>query len=216
MNLPVIVIGAGGHASVVADALLSAGFTVLGFTDAAAQRRGSLVCGLPVLGDDSALAAYGHDAVVLANGIGSLGGEAAPLRQRLQAGLEARGWRFCQVIHPAAVVSRFADLGPAVQLMAGCVVQAGATLGQGAIVNSGAVVEHDVVLGAWSHVAPRAVVCGNTRVGAASHIGAGATVRQGLELGPATLVGAGAVVVKSFTGNGALVGIPAHRMEQQA
>lgn len=215
MSLPVVVIGAGGHASVVADALLSSGITVLGFTDTAPQRRGSLVCGLPVLGDDSVLAGYRSDEILLANGIGSLGGEATPLRQRLQAGLEGQGWRFCQVLHPAAMVSRFAQLGEGVQVMAGCVVQAGAVLGQGTIVNSAAVIEHDVVIGAWSHVAPRAVVCGSTRVGAASHIGAGATVRQGLELGPMTLVGAGAVVVKSFIGNGALVGIPAHEMEQQ-
>jgi sugar O-acyltransferase (sialic acid O-acetyltransferase NeuD family) len=215
MSLPVIVIGAGGHASVVADALLTLGHIVIGFTDAASERHGSLVCGLPVLGDDSVLTGYRADEVVLANGIGSLGGEPVPLRQRLQDGLEARGWSFCQVIHPTAVVSRFAHLGDGVQVMAGSVVQAGAALGKGTIVNTAAVVEHDVTLGAWSHVAPRAVVCGNTRVGAASHIGAGATVRQGLDLGPVTLVGAGAVVVRSFSGNGALVGVPAHQMERQ-
>jgi sugar O-acyltransferase (sialic acid O-acetyltransferase NeuD family) len=215
MSLPVIVIGAGGHASVVADALLTAGYAVLGFTDAAAGRQGSLVCGLPVLGDDSVLARYRCDEVLLANGIGSLGGEPVPLRQRLQQGLEASGWRFCHVIHPAAVVSRFAHLDEGVQVMAGCVVQAGAVLGKGVIVNTAAVVEHDVALGPWSHVAPRAVVCGDTRVGAASHIGAGATVLQGIDLGPVTLVGAGAVVVRNFSGNGALVGVPAHQMEQQ-
>ena len=57
MTRPVIVIGAGGHAAVVADALLAGGAVVLGFTDPQPARRGSMLCGLPVLGDDVELGA---------------------------------------------------------------------------------------------------------------------------------------------------------------
>lgn len=214
MSLPVIVIGAGGHAAVVTDALLAAGRQVLGLTDASPQRHGSMVCGLQVLGDDSVLQRYRSDAVELANGLGNLGCAPMPLRRRLQEQLTSQGWRFCSVVHPAAAVSRFARLEPAVQIMAGSVVQPGTSIGTGSIVNSGAVVEHDVALAPWCHVAPRAVVCGDVRIGEGSHVGAGAIVRQGLALGPSTLVGAGAVVVKGFAGHGTLVGIPAHLMEQ--
>lgn len=212
--LPVIVIGAGGHAAVVADALLAGGATVLGFTDANPERLGRVICGLPVLGDDRVLAEYGRDAITLANGLGGLGDERVPARQRLQQSLENRGWRFCSVVHPSAIVSRFAQLGPAVQIMAGCVVQAGAIVGSGTIVNTAAVVEHDVTIGDWSHIAPGAVVCGHTQVGVASHVGAGATIRQGLLIGAHTLVGAGAVVVKNFPGAGVLVGLPARLVEE--
>lgn len=214
MSLPVIVIGAGGHASVVADALLASGRVVLGFTDPAPARHDSRLCGLPVLGDDDALARYSPDEVELANGLGSLGGAERPLRRRVQEGLEEQGWRFCSVVHPSALVSPFARLEASVQLMAGCIVQPGALVGTGAIVNTAAVVEHDADVGAWSHIAPRALLCGEVRVGAASHVGAGAVVRQGLALGPVTLVGAGSVVVKSFSGNGTLVGVPAYSLER--
>jgi sugar O-acyltransferase (sialic acid O-acetyltransferase NeuD family) len=213
MSRPVIVIGAGGHASVVADAILSAGGSVLGFTDADPARAGALLCGLPVLGDDSVLAGHLTAEVDLANGIGGLGEEALPLRQRLQLRLEAQGWRFVSVIHRTAVVSPFARLGAAVQLMAGAIVQPGAQLEQGCIINTGAVVEHDSVVGQWSQLAPRAVMCGNTRLGAGSHVGAGAVLRQGLVLGAHTRVGAGAVVIKDFAGNGMLLGIPARHVE---
>lgn len=213
MSLPVIVIGAGGHAAVVTDALLAAGRQVLGVTDAAPERFGTHLCGVPVLGDDGVLANYRPDDVELANGIGNLGCAPLPLRRRVQEQLEAQGWRFCAVVHPSAVVSPHARLEGGVQLMANCVVQPGAAVGAGCIVNTAAVIEHDVALGAWSHVAPRALLCGDVTVGAGSHIGAGAVVRQGLVLGAATLVGAGAVVVSSFAGNATLVGVPAHRME---
>lgn len=214
MSLPVIVIGGGGHAAVVADALLAAGREVLGLTDASPARHGGRVCGLPVLGDDTVLARYRSDQLELANGLGSLGGETMPLRRRVQEQLEGQGWRFCSVVHPSAVVSPFARLDGAVQLLAGCVVQAGASVAHGSIVNTAAVVEHDVVVDTWCHIAPRALVCGDVRIGHASHVGAGAIVRQGLALGPMTLVGLGAVVVKSFVGNGTLVGLPARAMEQ--
>jgi sugar O-acyltransferase (sialic acid O-acetyltransferase NeuD family) len=209
MTHPIIVIGAGGHAAVVADALLAAGETVLGFTDADPRRHGEFLCGLPVLGDDQVvLALHAKETTHLANGIGGVCGTA--LRQRVQQRLQAVGWQFTGVRHPSAVVSPYARIGDGVQLLAASVVQAGAELGGGCIVNTAAVVEHDCRLGEQVHVAPRALLCGDVVLGARCHIGAGAVVRQGLRLGEDTVVGAGAVVLKDFVGAGTLVGVPAH------
>ena len=215
MSLPVIVVGSGGHAAVVADALLAAGETLLGFTDSDDGRHGRMLCGLPVLGnDDDVLAAHAPAQTRLANGIGGVRGTA--LRQRVQQRLQAQGWQFTSVRHPSAIVSPFAHVGAGVQLLAASVVQTGADLGAGCIVNTAAVVEHDCRLGEHVHVAPRALLCGDVTVGARSHIGAGAVVRQGLRLGADTVVGAGAVVVKDFPGAGTLVGVPARRLEDRA
>lgn len=209
----VIVIGAGGHACVVADALLAAGVDVIGFTDADARRHGSEVCGRPVLGGDAALARHDRSDVQLANGLGSLGNDPAPLRRRVQQALEADGWHFCSVVHPTATVSPFAQLGAGVQILAGAIVQPRARLCDGAIVNTRAVVEHDVHIGAWTHVAPGAVVCGDAVIGACSHVGAGAVVRQGVSLGEQTLLGIGAAAAADFSGTGTLVGVPAKPMK---
>lgn len=212
--LPVIVIGAGGHGLVVADALLAAGRRVIGFTDADPARHGRRVAGLPVLGGDDALVAHAASDVLLANGIGGVGRRGGePLRHRVQARLSQAGWRFTGVRHPSAVVSALATIEPCAQLLAACVVQPGARVGTGAIVNTAAVVEHDAVVGAWTHVAPRALLCGDVEVGEMSHVGAGAVVRQGLRLGARTTIGAGAVVVRDFAGDGLLVGVPAAAME---
>jgi sugar O-acyltransferase (sialic acid O-acetyltransferase NeuD family) len=215
MTLPIIVIGAGGHAAVVADALLAAGETVLGCTDADRSRHGSRLCGLPVLGDDeSVLAAHAPSRTRLANGIGGVRDTA--LRRRVQQRLQGQGWQFVGVRHPSAIVSPFARVGESVQLLAGCVVQAGAELGAGCIVNTAAVVEHDCRLGEQVHVAPRALLCGGVEIGARSHVGAGAVVRQGLRLGDDTLIGAGAVVLRDFAGAGTVVGVPARVLRPQS
>jgi FlaA1/EpsC-like NDP-sugar epimerase len=90
LNEPaIIVIGSGGHAIVVADALLAAGEIVLGFTDADRRRHGLCLCGLPVLGDDDVvLASHSKESARLVNGIGGVRGTA--LRQRVQQRLEAQ------------------------------------------------------------------------------------------------------------------------------
>ena len=210
MTCPVVIIGAGGHATVVADALLEAGERVLGFTDADASLHGTTRLGLAVLGGDDALRQYRPEDVRLANGLGFVSGTGrGSVRARAQQRLEAAGWTFVGVRHPRAIVSRHATLGAGSQVLAGAIVQAGARVGANTIVNTAAVVEHDAVVGEWCHVAPRATLCGQVRVGAGSLVGAGAVLRQSISIGEDTLVGAGAVVVKDSPGRETLCGVPA-------
>lgn len=219
MNAPaLIVIGAGGHAAVVADALLAAGRTVLGFVDSAPARHGQSLLGLPVLGDDAALAGFEHEAIELVNGLGGPGTldsvERGTLRRRVQQRLEAQGWRFASVRHPGATVSAHAHIEPGAQVLAGAVVQPLARVGRGAIVNSRAVVEHHAEVGDFAHVAPGAVLCGHVVVGAECHIGAGCVVRQGLRLAERTVAALGAAVVRDVA-CGAVAGVPARALGKQ-
>ncbi len=215
MSRPVIIIGAGGHAAVVADALTACGIEIVGFTDIDPARRGGRHVGLPVLGDDKhVLSTYRQDDIMLANGIGGIA--ATEPRRSVQIGLQQAGWRFMTVQHPSAIVSPTAQIGSGVQLLAGSIVQVGARIGEGSIINTGAIIEHDCEIGSFVHTAPRALLCGDVKVGSDSHVGAGAVVKQGLRLGPCTLVGAGAVVVKDFGGHGVLVGTPARPVEPAA
>ena len=209
MTLPVIVVGAGGHAGVVAEALLEAGAKVLGFTDPDASLHGTLRLGLPVLGSDDVLTRYRAENVRLANGLGFVSLTGGPaLRARLQQQLEAQGWIFVGVVHPRAIVSRHATLGAGCQVLAGAIVQPGACIGAGTIINTAAIVEHDALVGDWCHLAPRATLCGQTRVGAGSLVGAGAVLRQSVSIGEDTLVGAGAVVLRDSPGHETLCGVP--------
>ena len=206
---PVIVVGAGGHGAVVADALLAEGRTVLGFVDPWPDTAIGLP-GLDLLGSDDNLdPEAGYD---LANGIGGTGAGGHPdLRRRVQARLEAQGFHFTGVRHPSAVVSPHVTLGDGVQLLARSVVQAGARIETGAIVNTGVIIEHGCRIGAFTHCASGAILCGDVEVGEGSHIGAGAVIRQGVRLEPGVVVGAGAVVLEAGVGEGMLIGVPARR-----
>lgn len=209
---PVIIIGAGGHGVVVADALLAAGHVVLGFTDPDVHKQGTVLCGLEILGaDDVVLAPSDRETVLLVNGIGGTGGAGRGLRRRVQEALEQQGWRFAGVRHPSAVVSPFARTASTAQILARAVVQPFAQLGEGCIVNTAAVVEHDVRIGAYSHIAPGAVICGSVTLGENVHVGAGAVVRQGTALGENVLVGAGAAVVDDAVAGACLLGVPARQ-----
>ncbi|MBW8303431.1 MAG: NeuD/PglB/VioB family sugar acetyltransferase, partial [Brevundimonas sp.] len=185
---PVVVVGAGGHGQVLADALRAAGGSVLGYVEPGAP-SGTLVAGLPVLGDDDWLTVDGgYD---LVNGLGGAGEANGRGRRRaVQQRLEAAGFRFTGVRHPSALVSPLARIEPDAQLLARCVVQTGARIGAGVIINTGAIIEHGCRVGAFSHCATGAILCGDVAVGEDSHIGAGAVIRQGVALEDGVVVGA--------------------------
>ncbi|MEI7967450.1 MAG: NeuD/PglB/VioB family sugar acetyltransferase [Betaproteobacteria bacterium] len=211
-NAPVIIVGAGGHAVVVADALLAAGRTVLGFVDGDPAKLGTWVLGLPVLGDDAALNSHRDCGIELVNGIGGPGTTSSAgqvtLRRRVQHRLSALGWTFAAVRHPGAIVSPSAELGPSAHVLAGAVVQPCAQVGDGAIVNTRAVIEHHTHVGVFAHIAPAAVLCGEVWVGEEAHVGAGAVVRQGIHLAARVMVAAGAAVVRDVH-EGVVAGVPA-------
>ncbi len=203
--LPVIVLGAGGHARVVVDVLDCLGLEVLGCVDPVAPA--AMPAGLVYLGGDEEVLARDPAAVCLANGVGSIGRPTA--RVRLFARFKDRGYRFATVVHPAAVLAAGVELGEGVQVMARAVIQPGCRLGDDVIVNTGAVVDHDCRLGPHVHVAPGAVLSGGVTVGPEAHVGTGAAVIQGVMLGARCVVGAGAAVVADVPAEATVVGVPA-------
>ncbi len=214
MSKPIIIIGSGGHARVLADTAEAAGIEIIGFTDADPNLHGGKMFGYPILGNDIVLERYDHSKIHLVNGLGSVSAATRQLRRQVQEALEARGWAFASVIHPMATVSRHATLGPAVQISAGAIIQPCSVIGKGTIVNTSAVIEHDAKIGPWCHLAPGVVVCGDTEIGEEGLIGTGAVLRHGLRLGPRVTVGAGAAVISDFAADEIVIGVPARPKEQ--
>lgn len=204
---PCIVVGAGGHGTVVADAMQSCAREVLGFVDPRGFSDQMSVTGLPLLGNDDALVNFDPKRVLLLNGIGATTG--GIIRSQVQKRIEMMGYVFEGVRHPTATISVYSIIERCVQVMAQSVVQAGASVDRGTIINTGAVVEHGVNLDEFVHVAPNATICGDVSIGALSYIGAGSVIKQGVALGPRTIVAAGAVVVNNHFGGGVLTGVPA-------
>lgn len=207
MSEPVIILGAGGHARVLVDALRLSGARELLLADRDLTLRGDNRWGVPVVGDDEAVLSRGPDGVRVTVGLGGVG-ETGP-RQAIFERFRQAGFRFVQVIHPRACVAADCLLGEGVQILAGAVVNPGAEIADNAIVNTGAIVEHDCRVGHSAHVAPGAVMCGGAVLGAGAHLGAGATLLQGVRVGERGVVGAGAVVVRDAGAGQVVKGVPA-------
>jgi sugar O-acyltransferase (sialic acid O-acetyltransferase NeuD family) len=197
----IVVYGAGGHGKVVADAAVCAGLEVLGFLDDRRAVGEELAFGR-VLGGSGWWRDYPDVHVVLGVGDNSA-------RRRLGAELARDGRQPCAVVHPSAVISVSASLGPGVVVLALAVINAGARIEEGAIINSAAVVEHDVSVGAYAHVSPHATLAGAASLGELSQLGAAACVLPGVVVGPRCLVGAGAVVTREVPAGSVCVGVPA-------
>jgi sugar O-acyltransferase (sialic acid O-acetyltransferase NeuD family) len=204
MNRQVIVLGGGGHASVLIATLLMLNYPVLGFVDPTASRRS--IFGVKHLGDDSVLRNRARN-INLANGIGSVGSKS--LRYHLFRRFSARGFRFISVAHPAAIVASDVRLGEGAQVMAGAVIQPGSRIGANCIINTGAIIDHDCRILAHAHIAPGATLSGKVRIAVGAHIGIGASVIQGIQVGAWSIVGAGAAVVRDVPGSVTAVGVPA-------
>ncbi len=210
MIRPVIIIGSGGHAKVVIEALRCSGIPILGHTDAEIAKESLDLAGVPYLGSDEALNGHDPNTILLANGIGSTGDPATRIRAFKR--LHDRGFQFTRIIHPSTVIAGDADLGEGVQIMAGAIIQPGCRIGINAIVNTGAHIDHDCDIGEHVHVAPGAVLCGEVTIGTRCHIGAGAVITQKISVGADCLIAAGTVVTTMVKKGTRVAGVPARNI----
>lgn len=192
-----VILGAGGHAAVVAEIAERAGWTVVGV---AASDGGDV--GDPDAAGSERLARMMAEGVRLHAAVGS-----AEVRTRWMARYGAAN--FATIVDPTAQVSPSARLGAGCSVGAGAVVNARAVLGDGVIVNTRAVVEHDCTVGACAHIAPGAVLCGAVRIGDGTQVSAGAVVIPARSVGARAMIGAGAVVVRDVPDGATAVGVPA-------
>lgn len=191
----IIIIGAGGHGRVVADALRTSGELVLGFTDRDIEPH-NLAEGNSILGGDELLAACDRGLVRLALGIGST--RPRDTRQEVYDHFRQKGFRFATVIHPSAVIARDVILEDGCQVMAGAIIQPGSRVGACSIVNTKASVDHDCIIGSFAHIAPGVTLSGGVVLGDGCHIGTGASVIQNISIGANAFITAGAVVTNDI------------------
>ena len=206
MRIPVLLVGAGGHAKVLIDALLACSVDIIGIVTREPVSSGALL-GVKFVGTDAGIAQFPPSAVELVNGVGSV--RSTQLRREVYERFKAQGYSFASVIHPAAVVGREVRCGEGVQIMAGAVVQSGSEIGDDVILNTRSSIDHDCRLGAHVHVAPGAVLSGGVTIGAGAHIGTGAVIMQSIVIGEGAVVGAGGVVVRDVAAGAVVYGVPA-------
>lgn len=211
----IVVLGAGGHASVVLDALLALErFEIAGLIDSI-RPAGQEMLGFQVLGNESVLpalaASHSFDGVVVAIGDNW---QRAQQVARIEKLLPSPA--FPSVVHPSAVVARSARIGAGTVVFAGVIVNANASVGRHCILNTKSSLDHDCEMGDYASLAPGVTVGGRTRIGEYTAVSLGASVIHNLRIGSHSIIGAGSTVVRDVPNSVVAFGTPARIRRQRA
>ena len=207
---PIIILGINGNCIDIAEAVeamaqAGADVRVLGYLDDADAAQGRMVGGYPVLGRIAAAADFPH--ALFVNGIGSTRSFRAKRALIAATGLAEKRW--ATVVHPAAFVSRHAQIGHGTVLLAHACVGARARVGPHCMMLQRTLVSHDSVIGGYGVLASAACVSGGCVIEDNVYLGANSSIREGLSIGAGALIGMGAVVVKDIPPGVTAFGNPA-------
>ncbi len=189
-----IIIGAGGHGQVIADA------TDMPFVFLDDNKSSENIVGAFC---DIASTQEKSDTIIVAIGDNTA-------RMKMLNGLT----NVATVVHPTAVVSKLASVGAGTVIFSNAVINTGASVGCGCIVNTSATIDHDCILEDGVHLSPGVHLGGNVNIGTMSWVGIGASVKHGITIGKNVIVGAGAVVVHDISDGKTVVGVPAKELKK--
>ncbi|MDF8327482.1 MULTISPECIES: acetyltransferase [Aeromonas] len=197
------ILGASGHGKVIAEIAELNNFNEIHFFDDRWPQLTQLAH-WSVFGNSDVLlkSAHRYDLVVVA--IGHNATRVNKLRQ-----LQKIGAIISPLVHPNAVVSRYASLGAGTVVMANTVVNPFASVGEACILNTAACIEHDCVLADGVHISPGAKLAGGVNIGLQTWVGIGAQIKQLVSVGDEVVVGAGATVIRDVPHHQIVVGTPA-------
>ncbi|OOE33434.1 shikimate dehydrogenase [Salinivibrio kushneri] len=196
---PLIMIGGGGHASVLADILMGQGREIIAVISPDSISERPIFDGIAHFQSDDAIEKFSSSDVKLVNGVGFL--PRSPLRKKLYQRYTAQGYEFETIIASDASISSYASIASGAQVLTRGIVQTGATIGENTIINTGALVEHDCYIAAHNHIAPKAVLCGQVTTGEGVFIGANATILQNISIKNDAVVAAGATLTMCLDKN---------------
>ena len=186
----IVILGASGHAHVIADIIKAEGNRVIAFLDDDPNQSD---CSGPILDYSK----YPNCEFVI--GIGN-----ADIREKFsQLNLK---WH--TAIHPSAIISNSVSIGEGTVVMPNVVINAKSIIGKHCIINTGAIVEHNNYIGDYSHVSVGAKLGGSVCIGKRTFIGIGTTIKNNISICDDVVVGARSLVVKNIAEKGTYFGTP--------
>jgi perosamine synthetase len=198
------VFGAGGHAKVVIATLQAADHKVMGIFDDDANKIGTSILGVPVIGTMADSPKFKVKKAVIA-----IGGQKA--RERIA---KAYQFEWMTVIHPDALVHPSVKIGKGTVVFAKSIIQPDVTIGDHVIINSGVILEHDCVVGNYCHLCPGSKLAGNVSVNEGAMVGMGANIIPGKKIGAHSVIGAGSTVITDVKPYTVVAGSPAHLIKE--
>lgn len=199
---PVAVMGAGGHARVIASILIANKTEFIGFFDDSCGDELELISGAPVLGAFSDIVQYRDSlhAVYLA-----LGSNAQ--RRKWFTFLVQNEFILPALCHPSARIEQDATVGMASVVCLGALVGTQVIIGKGSIINTGCSIDHESSVGDFSHLAPRVAVAGRAEIGSNTFVGLNTAIADRVKIGSDVVIGAGSVILTDVPDGIKVVGV---------
>ena len=201
MKKSIIIIGAGGHGRVVADAARLNGYENILYLDDAEN------CAVELSGKTCDYVKYIDECdffVAIGNSV---------IREKITNILINGGANVVSIIHPSAIIGSNVNIGIGTFVAPGAVINTGSTIGKGVIINTCASVDHDCIIADFCHISVGARIAGTVTIGHGTFLCAGATVINNHSICDGCVIGAGAVVIKNLTESGTYVGVPAKKIK---
>lgn len=205
----VVILGAGNFGRETLDVFNAVNkvkptYDVLGFLDDNKEKHSKMLNGKPILCGIDWLENQDLEQIQAICGVGE-----SHIRYKIIMKAEKTGVKFCNVIHPNAVMSDLIEMGTGTVITAGCILTCNITLKNHVHLNLDTTVGHDAVLEDFVTTAPGVHISGQVNIGEGTYLGTGAVTVDKLDIGEWAIIGAGAVVAKSLLGNVTAVGVPA-------
>ncbi|NOU51774.1 acetyltransferase [Pseudoalteromonas sp. JBTF-M23] len=191
-----LMLGAGGHAAVLADILYSQGKELVGVVAPEVVAGHGIFTSVRHFDSDDAVLDFNPKDVLLVNGIGAMPRKS--LRRLLYNRYRDLGYSFATIVADSAIVSEHAVLEAGAQVMQSAVINIGSRIGENSIVNTSATVEHDCDIGEHCHIAPGATLSGQVKLEKYVHVATGASVINNVTVGVGSIIGVGANVTQSI------------------
>lgn len=203
-------LGIGRNTSVMIDLAEACGHEIGELYHYNDERTGELCCGRRIAGSFADIFSRDITGQAFLLTMGDSG-----IRSQLTKRILSAGGSVPTLIHPSAVVSRYAEVSPVGVSVAPFVhINSDSVIEEGVQILSGAQISHTNRLGRYAFIAERAVVGAYVRLGEHVFVGQGAVLASQKvgHVGDGAVIGAGAVVVKDVEQGAVMAGCPARKL----
>ena len=203
----VIIIGASGHAMVIADIIKSSGDEIVGFLDDNQEIQGNIIFeDKKVLGTTKEEDINKYKDYYFIIGIGNN-------RVRKFISNKYPNLKWYTAIHPNSIIGSNVSINEGTAIMAGTVINTGTVVGKHCIVNTSSSLDHDNILEDFVHVSPGSHLAGTVKISEGTWICAGVTIINNITIGKNNVIGAGATVIKNIEEeNCTFIGVPVKKL----
>ncbi|MBR1413914.1 MAG: acetyltransferase [Bacilli bacterium] len=192
MQKKVIIIGAGGHAKVIADIVVNSNDQLVGFLDDNLDKQDMVIFdNKKVLGTINQDIINKYNDCYFIIGIGD-----NEIRKKIAN--QYPNLKYYTAIHPNAVIGNEVEIDAGTTIMAGVVINPGARIGKHCIVNTSASLDHDNNLEDYVHISPGAHLAGTVIIKEGTWICTGVTIINNITINSWNIIAAGATIIKDI------------------